>query len=111
LIIVPYSFFFIPYSESVPIFSSPSLKFPHHRAFFALFFSTFYLLRSTGCFPHRPQFLPILIIVPYSFFFIPYSESVPTFSSTDSRFRHHRVSLSLFAKWVYYPGRAGYNRR
>jgi len=32
LIIAPYSFFFIPYSESVPISSSPSVKFPHHRA-------------------------------------------------------------------------------
>jgi hypothetical protein len=42
--------------------------------------------------------LPKLIIAPYSFFFIPYSESVPTFSSPDSRFPHHRSAEKVEAR-------------
>ena len=73
--------------------SSPDFKFSHHRA---VYFSTFYLLRSTGGFTHRPQCLRILIIAPYSFFFIPYSESVPVFSSPSCFFFYFLPSTGCF---------------
>jgi hypothetical protein len=63
LIIAPYSFFFIPYSESVPTFSSPDSKFPHHRS------GKFLHHRSPGTFITEPQVPPITAL--FFFYFLP----------------------------------------